>query len=461
VTRTPRPHQHRMIDFVVDTPRCAVWAEPGLGKTGTGLLALNRLAFVEDVFPVLVLAPLRVARSVWREEAKLWPDLQHLRCVEVLGAAHERAAALRTTADVYTMNYENLEWLLEHLGNAWPFKTVIADESTKLKSFRLKQGGARAQALARVAFKSQRWVNLTGTPSPNGLADLWGQTWFLDRGARLGNSFSVFRDRWFRMDRNGYSWSLMPHAHAEIQAKLADICVSMRAADYMTLPPLLETAVEVDLPPAARRLYDEFERKMFAELADGKVIAAGMAMARTSKCLQICNGAVYPSDDDAEPGEYGVVHDAKLEALESIVEESAGAPVLVAYNFRSDLARMQHRFGKRLRHLDTDPRTIDDWNAGRVPVLAAHPASAGHGLSLQHGGNRLVFFGLNWNLEEHLQIIERIGPTRQAQSGYTRPVHLYRIVARDTVDELVLDRLTSKKSVQDILMNALKEKRHV
>lgn len=459
MTRTARPHQQRLIDFVVDTPRCAVWAEPGLGKTGTSLSAINRLAFVDDVFPVLVLAPLRVARSVWEREAALWPSLKHLRFSAIVGSAADRRAALLMDADVYTINYENVEWLTHHLGKAWPFRTVIADESTKLKSFRLQQGGSRAQALSKVAFRSARWINQTGTPSPNGLADLWGQTWFLDQGERLGRSFSAFRDRWFRMGHDGFSWQPMPHANAEIHAKLADICVSMRAADYMQLPALIETAVEVDLPPAARRLYAEFSRQMFAELADGKVLAAGMAMTRTMKCLQLSNGAVYPSDDDAVPGAFEVIHDAKVDAVESIVEE-CGAPVLVVYNFKSDLARLQQRFGKRLRHLDNDPRTIDQWNAGAIPILAAHPASAGHGLSLQHGGNHIVFFGLNWNLEEHLQIIERIGPTRQAQSGYDRPVHLYRIVARDTVDELVLERLLSKRSVQDILMDALKEKQH-
>lgn len=446
-----------MIDFIVETPRCAVWAEPGLGKTATVLHALDRLDAVEEVFPALVLAPLRVARAVWPVEPRHWPHLQHLRVSVVTGSPLERAAALRAPADIYALNYDNLEWLTETLGNDWPFRTVVADESTRLKSFRLAQGGKRARALSKVAHRPARWINLTGTPSPNGLQDLWGQQWFVDFGERLGRSYSAFMQRWFTQNRDGYSWSPMKHAQAEIQTKLADVCVSLRAQEHMALPPLIETTIEIELPPAARRVYAQMESEMFAELADGGVVEAALALARTQKCVQIANGAVYLTVDDVTP-EYAVLHDEKLRALDSLVDELSGAPLLVAYQFKHDLERLQAHFGKRLRALDADPGTIDDWNAGRIPLLAVHPASAGHGLSLQHGGHHIAFFGLWWNLEEHLQVIERLGPTRQAQSGYDRKVFVYRIVARDTVDELVLDRLTTKKSVQEVLMDAMKRR---
>ena len=456
--RALRPHQQRMVDFIVEHPRCAVWAEPGLGKTATVLTALERLDAVEQVFPALVLAPLRVARSVWPVEPGYWPHLQRLRVQVVCGTPAQRRCALRSEADLYATNYDNVERLIETLDGDWPFRTTIADESTKLKGFRLRQGAKRAQALSSVAHRSARWINLTGTPSPNGLEDLWGQTWFIDQGARLGRSYSAFMARWFTMSRDGFSWAQQRHAQDEIQAKLADVCVSLRAEDHMQLPPLVETTIAVDLPHAARVAYDAVEREMFAELADGGVIEAALAAARTQKCLQIANGAAYLSADGSPSTEYAVLHDEKLIALESLVDELSGAPLLVAYQFKHDLARLKKHFGKRLRSLDSDPKTIDDWNEGRIPVLAVHPASAGHGLSLQHGGHHIAFVGLWWNLEEHLQVIERLGPTRQAQSGYGRKVFVYRIVARGTVDELVLDRLTSKRSVQDVLMHAMKER---
>jgi len=445
-----------MIAHVVATPRCALFAGMGLGKTVTVLTALERLAFVENVYPVLVLAPLRVAQSTWPDEVQKWAHLRHLRVSTIVGDAKTRQAALRAPADIYTTNYENIPWLVETLGGEWPFLAVVADESTRLKSFRSRQGGKRAQALARVAHRTPRWVNLTGTPAPNGLQDTWGQAWFLDQGARLGRTFRAFTDRWFRTGWNGFGLEPLSHAQREIEGKLADMCVSMKADDYLELPPLIENTITVTLPARARALYRQMEREMFAELDSGDEIEAFDAASRSIKCLQLANGAAYTD----KAGAWSEVHDAKLDAVDEIVEEASGAPVLVAYHFKSDLARLQRRFGKRLRVLDKDPGTIRDWNAGRIPILAAHPASAGHGLNLQHGGNILVVFGHWWSLEEYQQIIERIGPTRQAQAGLNRPVFLHHIVAADTVDELVMARRRTKASVQDILMNALKEKCH-
>jgi SNF2 family DNA or RNA helicase len=295
-----------------------------------------------------------------------------------------------------------------------------------------------------------RFIGLTGTPAPNGVKDLWGQIWFLDKGLRLGQSFSAFAMRWFRKGYDGYSLVPYDHTQAEVEEKLKDICLTVRG---LPVDEPITNLIYVDLPSDARRMYAEMEAEMFTVLNDEGVEAANAAV-RTQKCLQLANGALYVDED----GKWEMVHDAKLDALESIIEEANGAPVLVAYNFKHDLARLQGRF-RQGRVLDADPNTIRDWNAGRISILFAHPASAGHGLNLADGGNILAFYGVNWNLEEHMQIIERIGPMRQKQAGYDRPVFVYPILARNTVDDLVMDRLTSKKSVQEILLEALKRRK--
>lgn len=459
-TFKPRDYQSAIIEHIVMTPRCNVWAGMGTGKTVSTLTALDALSVMDDVFPALVLAPLRVATSTWPDEVRKWRHLHHLHVEVGAGGGKRFLEAMRHKPDIVTMNYDNIAAMVEALGNRWPFKTVIADESTRLKNFRLRQGGVRARALGTVAHRfSKRWVNLTGTPAPNGLIDLWGQSWFLDEGARLGRTFGAFENRWFQSRKVGISAFArqlipMPYAQAEIEARLSDLTITVKADDYLDLPPLIENVIEVELPPKARRHYRELEREMFTVLSEGTEVEVFSAAAKTMKCLQAANGALYT--DDA--GNWKELHNEKIEALRSVVEESAGAPVLVAYHFKSDLARLLRAF-PGARELDSNPRTIEHWNAGRIPLLLAHPASAGHGLNLQDGGNIVVFYGLNWNLEEHEQIIERIGPTRQAQSGHNRPVYVYRIVARNTVDELVLARLQGKATMQQLLLDAMKRKK--
>lgn len=448
------------MNHIVLNDRVNVWAGMGTGKTVSTLTALDALTLLDDPFPALVLAPLRVAQSTWPSEVRKWAHLHGLKVRAAVGDTNARVAAVYAGADIVATNYEQVPWLVDHWGDRWPYKTVIADESTRLKSFRLRQGGVRAQALGKVAHKHvKRWVNLTGTPAPNGLRDLWGQAWFLDAGQRLGRTFSAFENRWFASKQVGSSpfarqLTPLPHAQAEIEERLRDLTITVRAEDFLDLPPLIENTIRVELPPTARRHYRELEREMFTVLSGGLEVEAFSAAAKTMKCLQAANGALYIDDQ----GNWKELHDAKFEALLSVIEEAAGAPVLVAYHFKSDLARLQ-RILPSARTLDTDPRTLEQWNRGEIPVLLAHPASAGHGLNLQDGSNHIVFFSLNWNLEEHEQIIERIGPTRQAQAGYNRPVYVHRIVAADTVDELVLMRLQSKASVQQVLLEAMKGKR--
>jgi SNF2 family DNA or RNA helicase len=450
---TPRAYQGLMIDHMLDKPRGATWAGMGLGKTVSTLMAVDTLQLIDDR-PVLVLAPLRVARSTWPDEARKWQQLRHLHVQPIVGSEAQRRAALRQDANIYTTNFEQLPWLVEHYGERWPFAHVVVDESTKLKGFRLRQGTQRAKALAQVAHtKVKRITELTGTPSPNGLMDLWGQIWFLDKGERLGRTFDAFKQRWFRAKYDGYGVEALDHAQAQIQAALRDVCLTIDAKDWFDLREPIVNNIYVDLPAKARALYEDMEKRMFMELAGHEVEAFGAA-ARTVKCLQIANGAAYVGETSSE---WRDIHDAKLDALDEILEEAGGMPVLVAYNFKSDLARLQKAFPKG-RKLDADPQTITDWNAGKIPVLFAHPASAGHGLNLQDGGNILVFFGHDWNLENRLQIIERIGPTRQMQAGHDRPMFIHNIIARGTVDELVLQRVETKRETQDILLEAMKVK---
>ena len=456
---TPRVYQKLIISHILEHPRCALFVSMGMGKTSSTLAALEFLKVTGEPVRALVLAPLRVATATWPDEVTKWGF--NLRVSAVVGTPAKRRAALEKEADVYTCNYETLPWLISELGPRWFFNIVVADESTRLKGFRLGGGGgSRARALSRVAFAGvKRFIELTGTPAANGLLDLWGQAWFLDRGERLERSFGAFTGKYFRQRRCGSSpfavaYEPLAWAQEAIQERLRDVCLSLNAADYFPLEEPISVPVPVSLPAEARRVYDALQRDMFAELADGSEVDAVNAAALTVKCLQVASGALYKDDGKAwEP-----LHDAKIEALRSIVEEAGGAPVLVAYHWRADLERLQEAFPSG-RALDKDPRTIKAWNAGKIPILFAHPASAGHGLNLQDGGNILVFFSHWWDLEQYQQIIERIGPTRQAQAGHQRAVFLYHIIARDTVDELVMARRESKKEVQDLLLEALKNNR--
>lgn len=441
--------QHQMIAHMLDVPRCAVWAGMGSGKTRATLEALHGLWLLGEINRVLVIGPLRVAQSVWPDEANLWtPEFP----CDFIGGKDREAVICASTAPVHSIHYEWLPWLVEFYGDQWPYDAIVSDESTRLRGYRLKgHGGKRTAALGKVSPLARRFVELTGTPAPNGYSGLWGQMWFLDAGVRLERTYGMFKHRWFQKSDNGHGLDPLAHAMDDINAQLEDLCVTIDPRDYMTVREPIVTPIYVELPPKARALYRDMEKEMFMQLGEHDVEAFNAA-ARTNKCLQLANGAAYVDDT----GAWREVHDAKLEALDSILEDANGMPVLCAYQFRSDLARILKRFGKMARELDKKPSTIVDWNAGRIPLLVAHPASAGHGLSLQHGGNILAIFGQTWDLEHYLQMVERIGPLRQLQSGYDRPVYIYPIIARRTVDELVMRRRETKKTVQDILLEHMK-----
>lgn len=454
----PKPYQIDGRDHIVSNDRCALWFPMGMGKTTSTLSALNDLSLVEDIYPTLVLAPYRVANVVWPGETEKWKEFSNISVSPVLGDAQERKRALKVDANIFSINYENIPWLIEQKED-WPFKTVIADESTRLKSFRSRQGGKRARALSTILPHTKRWINLTGTPSPRGLTDLWGQTFFLDKGERLGRTYVAFEQRWFRRGWDGFSLEPMPHAQKEIEEKLSDICLSVDPKDYFDLKEPIETTMYVDLPHSARKLYNEMEKRMFIEI-EREPIEAFNAAAKTNACSQLANGAIYSqfSDPNLNDREWKTVHNVKIDALESIIAELAGAPLLVAYHFKSDLARLKTAFPQG-RVFDKNPKTEDEWNAGEIPLLFAHPMSAGHGSNLQLGGHHIAYFALDWNLEGFLQILERLGPMRQLQSGLDRNVFIYYIVAKNTIDEDKLTRLRTRESVQSVLMKAMKRRK--
>lgn len=449
-----------MMDHIAEHPRCALFAAMGSGKTGASLVSLQGIQLLDEA-PGLIIAPKRVAHRTWPVEAKKWDGL-NLTIIPIKGDAAQRARCLKRKADFYTINYDLLPWLVEYFEKTkqpWPFRTIIADESTRLKGFRLVKGGRRTRALGKVAWLPQvvRFILLTGTPSPNGLQDLWGQLWFLDKGERLGSTHTSFMSRWFKPKPGTANRGVVPfdHSQDQIQDRIRDICITIDPRDYIDISEPIEVPVEVELPEEAMAQYREMERKMFLELAEalgGHEIEAVNAAARTNKCLQLANGAIYHDDQR----NWTELHDAKLDALESILNEACGMPLLVSYQFVSDLARIKARFPFAVT---LDDITIEQFNSGDYPMLVGHPASMGHGVDgLQEGTNILVDFSSGWNLEHDQQIIERIGPTRQMQAGLDRPVYRYRIVAKDTVDELVALRREGKAQVQQILLDAMNRK---
>ena len=456
----PRPWQPQMMDFVAEHQRCALFAAMGSGKTSAVLIGLRGIEPLDED-PGLIIAPLRVARDTWPKECEEWAELAGTEVVPIVGTQTQRFQALGRKSLWYATNYEQLPWLVQHLGKKnWPFRTIVADESTRLRGMREGgQGGQRTNALAKIAWLPQvrRFVELTGTPAPNGLQNLWGQLWFLDHGERLGKTYTHFIQRWFQRGWDGYGIEPLRFAQQQIQERIKDICLTVDPRDWIDISEPIERDIVVELPAKTLDLYREMERRMFMELEHdfgAHEVEAVNAAARTNKCLQMASGFVYHEGGDG----FTELHDAKLQALESIAEEANGMPVLVSVTYRQQFAMLKRHFPK-LRTIDEVD--LDDWNAGRVPMMAAHPASAGHGLNLQHGGNILVDFSSGWDLEYDQQIIERIGPMRQMQSGYDRPVYRYRIMAHGTVDYLVKTRRETKRSVQSILLEAMKQKEKI
>lgn len=443
------PYQERAAAFLRERKEAALLLDMGLGKTLIALTALQDLRTLgEDVGKVLVIAPLMPAKHTWPAEAAKWDHTKDLRVSLVMGTAKERERAVRASADLYVVNRENVVWLTETFGRAWPFATVIVDE---LSSFKNRQA-KRFKALRRMRPKIRRIWGLTGTPAPNGLMDLWAQMNLIDCGERLGRRIGQYRERYFVPGaRNGhvvYDWALRPGAETAIYERIADAALSMRAADELRLPGRVDNAVEVRLTEAQMRAYRAFERDQVADFGDQEVTAASAA-SLANKLLQWAGGAVY--DDE---GGWAEVHGAKIEALRAIVEGAQGQPVLVFYAYRHDLERIKAAIpGAHV--LDAGGSgLVRKWNAGRIPVLLAHPLQAGHGLNLQHGGHTIVWFGLTWSLEAYLQANARLD--RQGQKDC---VIVHHLIAKGTADERVMEVLQGKQTLQDAMMDALKGER--
>lgn len=441
---TPYPHQEAGIDWITEKPACALFWGMGAGKTVTTLTAVDLLLhdYLEDG-PVLVVAPKRVADDTWSKECAKWEHLQHLKVVKIMGTAKQRAAAVDTPADIYVTNRENVVWLVEYLGKRWPFPIVVLDELSSFKSNQAK----RWKALKRVRGRIRRIIGLTGTPRPNGVEDLWPEIYLLDQGARLGRTLSQFRAQYLVPEKmNGhivYSYKPRPGAETAIYEKLSDICMSIKKDDVLSLPGQIYEDIVLTFPPALLKQYKLFEKDAVLEVLDGNEIMAGSAAVLTSKLLQFANGAVYDMDGQAHE-----VHSVKLDALEELIEEAGGDPVLVLYAFKHEAERIRQRIP--CRSLDTSD-DIDAWNRGEIPVALAHPASIGHGLNLQHGGHITIWFGLTWSLELYQQANERLN-----RPGQTNVCRVYHLVMKGTHDERVLASLKNKENGQDAAIEALR-----
>ena len=440
----PHDYQSFCIDYLLSHPAAGLFLKPGMGKTSTSLTAAERLMYDRfEVSKVLVIAPLRVAEDTWSRESEKWDHLRHLRISKVLGSEKERLAALSVKADVYCINRENVPWLVKHYGLNWPFEAVIVDESSSFRN----PSAQRFKALRKVRPLIRYIWELTGTPRPRSLLDLWAQIYLLDRGERLGKTMTEYKNRYFTPGRrNGYvvyEWIPRPGAEAEIYAKISDICVSMEAKDYLALPELVTTPRVVPLSPEVRELYEQMEREAVLELPED-VIDAGSAAAVNGKLLQIAGGAVYDEDHNVHE-----LHAAKLDVLEDIMEEANGEPVLVAYWYKHERDRIMARFPQAVQLKDSE--TIAAWNRGEIPMLLVHPAGAGHGLNLQDGGHIVVWFGPTYDGELNEQLIYSLN--RQGPKETTSVIYL---VAEGTVDLDAMASLEAKANGQDAMMKAIK-----
>lgn len=439
-----KPHNYQQFatDFILNQSICCLMLDMGLGKTVITLTALWQLALDSfDVSRVLVIAPKRVAEDTWPKELAKWEHLTGLTFSLVLGSATERKAALQRKAFLYIINRENVAWLVKN--HYWDFDMVVIDELSSFKSNKAE----RFKAMKKVRPMVTRIVGLTGTPAPNTLLDLWPQMYLMDMGQRLGRFVGGFRDRFFLPDKRNreiiYSYKPREGAEAAIYALISDICISMKAADYLDMPERIDNRIEVSMSPKERKLYDDFQKDMVLSIGDEELDATNAA-ALSNKLLQMANGAVYGEDKKVIP-----IHDRKLDALEDLVEGANGKPLLVAYWYKHDLQRIKARF-KNARCIDT-AKDIDDWNAGKIPLALIHPASAGHGLNLQDGGCTIVWFGLTWSLELYQQLNARLW-----RQGQKHTVVIHHIVTKGTHDEDVMRALENKDTRQSALIEAVR-----
>ena len=447
----PHAYQQHCINKIIEIKKLGLFLDMGLGKTVTTLTAVKELKYNRFlVRRVLVIAPKKVAEGTWTREAAKWGHTQMLRVSPVLGSQTKRIRALNTPADLYIINRENVCWLVDYYRNAWPFDMVVVDESSSFKSHSAK----RFKALASVGDRIDRMVELTGTPSPNGLEDLWSQIFLLDGGERLGKRYTQFRERYFQPDKRGadgmvYSYEAKPGTEASILEKISDICISMKAEDYLQLPDITYHEIPVELDSKSLKAYCELEREMVLQLPeDDETISVTSAAALSNKLLQLANGALYGEDRQVHE-----VHGCKVEAFLELIESLQGKPALVFYNYQHDRTRILkalEKLGLAVRELKTT-QDEDDWNAGKIQVLLTHPASSAYGLNLQQGGNHVIWFGLTWNYELYTQANKRLH-----RQGQKEKVIIHHLVCSGTRGTDVMQALQRKDGVQSWVMESLK-----
>lgn len=443
----PYPYQEHAINKIIDNKKYGLFLDMGLGKTVSTLTAIEELKYnYLEVEKVLVIAPLRIARDTWAQEVEKWGHLSNLDVSLVLGTPKQRTEALNKDADIYVINVDNTKWICEQFKHDWKFDMVVIDELSTFKS----QSSQRFKILKKMSPLFKRFVGLTGTPSPKSLMDIWSQIYLIDNGERLGKTFTKFRQKFFhpthQIQPHVFNWELNEGAKDDIYKRISDITVSMESKDYLKLPERIDSFREVKLSKKERDLYNQLERDMVIEIDienEEDIVALNSASLK-NKLLQLSNGAVYTED-----GTYKVVHDKKLEMLDEIIEEAQGKPILLFYNFKHDKERILERY--KIAETMDSPDYMERWNNGDIKLLIAHPASAGHGLNLQHGGSIMVWFGLTWNLEHYEQANARL--YRQGQKETTI---IHHIMTEDTVDQDVLKVLKDKKFNQTDLMNAVK-----
>lgn len=443
----PHEYQTYTTEFILRHKACGCLLECGMGKSVITLTAINQL--LHKVSRVLVIAPLRVAEDTWSKEANKWDHLKHLQIAKVLGSEKSRIAALKSKADIHIINRENVGWLVKQYKKTWPFDMVVIDELSSFKS----AGSNRFKSLRSVRPYIKRIVGLTATPTPNGLIDLWPQIYLLDRGERLGRTMGGYRKEYFvpdKRDRNSgviYTWKLKPGAEKAIYEKISDICVSMRARDYLKMPERIDNFMTVEMSAKEKALYQQLKRDMLLHFAEGDIDASNAATL-SNKLLQMANGAVYD-----ENGAVRQIHRRKLDALETLWEGANGKPILVFYAYKHDKERISEFFKARKvkpRELNTS-QDISDWNSCSIDVALAHPASAGHGINLQAGGHIIIWFGLTWSLELYQQANGRLH-----RQGQNEAVVVHHIVTSGTIDEMVMVALGRKDTSQAALINAVK-----
>lgn len=454
----PHDYQRYCITRIIQDSALALFLDMGLGKTVITLTAVNDLIFNRFLVKrCLVIAPKKVAEDTWMREQSKWDHLKLLRVLPVLGDKNRRIKALNSPGQVYAVNRENVQWLVDYYRNDWPFDMVVIDESSSFKSHRAK----RFKSLKNIRRHIGRLIELTGTPAPNGLTDLWAQVYLLDGGARLGRTLAEYRNNYFapasRNRTTVFSYEPLPGAQEKIQDLIRDICISLSAKDYLELPERIINIRYVKLDSRARKAYDEMEREKILELPEG-ILDAGSAAVLSGKLLQLANGAIYrttevKSGEIAESRETVEIHDNKIEAFLELLEELNGRRALVFYNFQHDFERLQKALSKsklRIRKLE-GAGDIADWNAGNIDLLFAHPASVAYGLNLQDGGHDVIWFGLNYSLELYQQACARLH--RQGQQS---TVYIHHLVVADSVDEDVIAALQKKEDSQTALLEALK-----